>query len=375
MATQTATRPSGAKLKKVEDLFNEQIANGTHPGAAVAAYYHGELVLDLVGGVADQTKGRKVQKDSMFMMFSCTKPLGAACIHLLWERGKFLWDDPVVKHWPAFGKNGKDKVTIRQVLTHTSGFPITPKELATPEKIHDWNACVAAMENITPQYEPGKQLAYHALNFGWMVAELVHRIDGRMFDRFLRDEITGPLGMKDTYVGLPASEEGRVCRVHEMPGAVNRAVASPDAALQGDSLIVLGNTPLVHQSVQPAAFGIASARDMARFYAMYVGLGQVGGVRVMKPETVGGAVTKQLEGTTPQGMLQKRALGHVLEAVTYGVNPSPRSFGHGGAGTTVGWGDPDSGLAVAYLTNGYQENTANQKRLQAMSQAIRDAIS
>jgi CubicO group peptidase (beta-lactamase class C family) len=195
-----------------------------------------------------------------------------------------------------------------------------------------------------------------------------------MFDRFLREEITGPLGMKDTFVGLPASEEGRVCRVHEMPGAVNRTVASPDPVLQGDTLIVLGNTPKVHQSVQPAAFGIASARDMARFYAMYTGLGQVGGMRIMHPETVGGAIAKQLEGTTPQGMLQKRALGHVLEAATYGVNPNPRSFGHGGAGTTVGWGDPDANLAVCYLTNGFQENMANQKRLQAVSQAVREAF-
>lgn len=373
MTTQTAAKVDSRKLRKVEDLFNEQIANGTHPGAAVAAYYKGEPILDLCGGVADETTGRKVQKDSMFMMFSCTKPLGAACMHLLWERGKFRWDDPVVKHWPTFGKHGKDKVTIRHVLTHTSGFPITPKEL-TADKLPDWDFCVRAMENITPDYAPGTQLAYHALNYGWMVAELVHRLDGRMFDRFLREEIAVPLGLKDTHVGLPASEEGRVCRVHEMPDVAGRQVASLDPVLQGNALIVMGNTPAVHQSVQPAAFGIASARDMAKFYAMYVGLGQVGGVRVMKPETVGGAIAKQLEANTPQGVLQKRALGHMLEAATYGVNPNPRSFGHGGAGTTVAWGDPDAGLAVCILTNGFRENTANQKRLQAMSQAIRDAV-
>src|SRR5947207_2789918 len=193
-------------LAEVERLFDEQIEHGQHPGAALAVYRHGRLVLSRTGGVADVESGRPVGADTMFVLFSSTKPLASVAVLQQIDRGKAELDDPVAKHWPEFAQNGKGGVTIRHILTHRGGFPQTPPEL-TWEKWRDWDAVVRAMEGARPQFEPGTVSAYHALNHGWVCAELVRRIDGRDFPTYLRDEITGPLGMVDTYVGLPPGLE------------------------------------------------------------------------------------------------------------------------------------------------------------------------
>jgi len=350
-------------LGRVERLFREQIGKGTHPGAVLAAYRHGQAVLDLYGGVADRESGRPVAQDTMFVLYSSTKPLAAACLYILWERGKLGWDDPVAKHWPEFAQNGKAGVTVRHILTHRGGFPDTPKEL-TWDKWRDWDAVVRTMEGATPIYEPGTVIAYHARNFGWVIGELVRRIDGRPFSRFLRDELTGPLGMKDTYVGLPPSLEARVSRIYAMEDCDRPEMVSDY------------NRPEVHQAVHPAGGGISTARDLVRFYAMMECGGTLDGVRVLKLETVAEVTKLQVEGMDRTlGQYVRRSLGMWLGDQRMGTSGTVdiHTFGHGGAGTSVGWADPDSGLAVAYITNGFRANVSNNPRLAAISQAIRDA--
>ena len=228
-------------LRRVEDLFHQQIHQGIHPGAALSVYRYGQPVLDIQGGLADQEAGKPVSSDTMFVLFSSTKPLAAACLFILWERGKFDWDDLVSKFWPGFGQNGKETVTIRHIMNHQGGFPDTPHEI-TLETWADWDAVVLALEKTKPIYEPGTVLAYHPRNFGWVVAELVQRIDGRPFPQFLTEELTGPLGMRDTYVGLPESLEHRVSRLH----------ATDDCDSPG--MVHLYNRPAAHRAVQPVSY-------------------------------------------------------------------------------------------------------------------------
>ena len=353
----------GQALKRVEELFRKQIEQELHPGAALAVYRHGQLVLDLYYGLADRESGKPVSHDTMFILYSSTKPLAAACLHLLWEWGKLDWDDPVVKHWPGFGKNGKEGVTIRHVLTHQGGFPDTPGSL-TWKKWHDWDAIARAMEDIVPEYQPGEVMAYHPRNFGWVIGELVRRIDGRLFNQFLSEEITMPLGMNDTYVGLPPELEDRVSRVHAMD----------DCDRPG--MIPLYNKPEVHQAVQPSGGGITTARDLARFYAMMGNGGALHGAQILKPETVAEVTGLQIEGIDYSlGQQMRRGLGLVLGDYRMGASPEARrrTFGHGGAGTSIGWSDPDLGLAVAFITNGFRCNETNNPRLAAISQAVREA--
>jgi CubicO group peptidase (beta-lactamase class C family) len=350
-------------LSRVEELFWEQMEKGLHPGAALAVYRHGQVVLDLWGGTADQESGRPVTPDTMFVLYSSTKPLAASCLHILWQRGKLDWDDPVARYWPEFAQNGKDSVTIRHILTHQGGFPETPTEL-TWDKWRDWEAVVQAIERITPLYKPGSVIAYHPRNYGWVIGELVRRIDGRPINQFLQEELTGPLGMNDTYVGLPSELNGRVSRIHAMEDC------------DRPEMVSTYNKPGVYQAVQPAGGGIATARDLARFYAMMAGGGTLDGVQVFKPETVREVTRLQVEGTDRSlGHYVRRALGPVLGDPRMGSSATEdlHTFGHGGAGTSLGWSDPDSGLAVAYITNGFRANESNNPRLAAISQAVRDA--
>ena len=140
------------------------------------------------------------------------------------------------------------------------------------------------MENITPEYAPGQVMAYHPRNYGWVIGELVRRIDGRTFDRFLREEITGPLGMTDTYVGLPEEHEERVATLYAMEDCDRPGMIPPY------------NRPKVHQAVQPAGGGIATARDLARFYAMMGGGGTLDGKSILAPQTLTEVTRLQVEG-------------------------------------------------------------------------------
>ena len=200
-------------LERVKALFREQIEQGLHPGAAMAVYRHGQLVLDLYGGMADVESGKPVTEDTLFVIFSSTKPIAAFCWLILWERGQLEMGDWVGDRWPAFREGGKEDVTVRHILTHTGGFPETPPEL-TPEKMVDWDACVAAVAKAPLRFRPGEAIAYHSLNFGWVVGEVLRLVDGRPISQFLREEVTDPLGMKDFYLGLPPSEEGRVAKLY-----------------------------------------------------------------------------------------------------------------------------------------------------------------
>jgi CubicO group peptidase (beta-lactamase class C family) len=353
-----------AKLAQVEDLFRQQIEDGLHPGAGLAVYRYGKLVMDINGGLAVADAAVPVSDETMFVLMSSTKPITAACLYILKDRGRLAWNDPVAKHWPEFGVQGKQDVTINHILTHMGGFPETPETLPWTDWT-DWGKVVQAMENAVPKFTPGEVLAYHPINYGWVIGELVRRIDGRAFDQFLAQELTGPLGMDNTYVGLPAELESRVSKMHLM---------EEDADPNG--YVPIFNQPEVHRSIVPAAAGIASAGDLARFYAMMERGGALVGAHLFSPDTVKEVTALQVEGTDASlDQFSQRSLGFALADERMGASEgdATKTFGHGGAGTSVGWADSESGLAVGYITNGFRSRDPNNARIAAISQAIRDA--
>ena len=352
------------KLQQVTDLFHQQIESGLHPGAGLAVYRYGSLVLDINGGVADTKTGRPVDDETMFVLFSSTKPLAASCVYMLKERGRLDWDDPVAKHWPEFATNGKGEVTVRHLLSHQGGFPATPADLPWTDWA-DWSKVTRAMEQAQSTTPAGEVMAYHPINYGWVIAELVRRIDGRTFDKFLAQDLAAPLQMNNTYVGLPPALDGRVSRIH---------VLEPEEDPNGYG--VTFDRPEVHHGICPGANGIASAGDLARFYAMMERHGSLDGSQVLRPETVDQGVTLQAEGIDQSiGAFAQRSLGLALADERMGKSTGTplNTFGHGGAGTSIGWADFDSGLAVGYITNGYRGNDNNIPRLASISQAVRDA--
>ncbi len=369
MTTLTAPETVGMdprKLDELEQLFRGQIESGLHPGAGLAVYRYGKLVLDIHGGLADSSTGKTVGTDTMFVLFSSTKPLAAACMYILKERGKLDWDDPVARLWPEFAQHGKDAVTIRHILSHQGGFPETPADLPWSDWT-EWEKVTQAMERAVPKFTPGTVMAYHPINYGWVIAELVRRADGRTFDRFIAEELAAPLRMGNTYVGLPNGLEDQVSHIHLM---------EDDADPNGYSSIF--NEPQVHTAIVPGAGGVATAGDLARFYAMMERHGTLDGTVVLSQAVVAEAVTLQVEGTdASSNAFAQRSLGLALADERMGVSTGKplNTFGHGGAGTSIGWADFDSGLAMGYITNGFRGNETNVPRLAAVSQAVRNVCS
>ena len=290
-------------MENVKHIFNRQISEGLHPGAGLAVYRYGSMVLDIHGGVADSGTGRRVDDKTMFVLFSSTKPLAGACVYMLKERGRLDWDDPVAKFWPEFGQNGKESVTIRHLLSHQGGFPDTPADLPWADW-HDWSLVCAAMERATPKFTPGSTLSYHPINYGWVIAELVRRIDGRTFDRFIADDLAAPLQMNDTYVGLP-DRAGGPRFPHSPDGAGRRHQRLRGQRLRQARKSTGSSAPAPTASPPPATWPASTRPWSAR--------ATLDGARVLRPETVAEGITMQVEGIDRSlELFAQRALGFAL---------------------------------------------------------------
>ena len=360
-AAATGTDPAG--LEKVVALFRAQLEQGLHPGASLSVRREGRIVLEAWGGSMQPGAAEPaVTADALFLIFSATKPLTSTAIQILVEREQVDLDAPVARYWPGFAANGKEGVTLRHVLSHQGGFPVGPGWL-TWEHWRDRSAIVRAMEERRLRWEPGTDVGYHPLNYGWVLGEILHRVDGRSLGRFLKGEVFEPLGLNDTWLGLPAGQHERVARLIDLSGNHDYI---PDF-----------NRPEVHATECGAATGVTTTRDLSRFYTMLVNGGELDGVRILKPESVARATGVTVE-TQKDRTLQvpiRWGLGfHVGgDPSPFGTKRSPVTFGHTGQGCTIGWGDPTRDLAVAYFTNGVQESVANFMRNSRMSDAILDA--
>ena len=364
-------------VARVVALFEAQHAAGLHPGAQLCVFRYGRCVLDRHIGVARRDGPVPVSADTLFLVFSTSKPFGAMCIHKLAEEGRLRLEDRVAEHWPEFARNGKEEATIDHVLTHRVGIPLGPRWF-TPDLWADYDAGARAMEERVPRWPPGTAVGYHPLNYGWMVREIVRRVSGRKIGAYLRDEILDPLGIHDAYLGLPPEHDHRVAHHYAMsqpeiafkPDAAGDAAG--DAALPG---IEIFNQPLVYRCEAPAANLIATARAIARFYVMLVNGGEMGGVRVLRAETIRRATSEAVFADPDRtlGIPTHWAYGFHLGGGRnnpFGARSSLATFGHSGQGSSIAWGDPARGVAYAYSTNGVADRITNTKRQAELADAV-----
>jgi CubicO group peptidase (beta-lactamase class C family) len=358
-----------AVLAEVERRFNEQLSPlRLFPGAALSVYHHGRLVLDLVGGYADTQRGERVEAGSLFPLFSGTKPFAAVALWQQIERGHLSLDDSVATYWPAFGHHGKDRVLVRHILCHRGGFPTTPAEL-TPDRWGEGEAVLATVAAMPLEHLPGTVSAYHFLTQQWVSAELLCRLDGRSYPDYLREEITGPIGLTDTHVGLPIALDDRVTKLHATDGI-------DDWGLEG--LRQLSRIAL-HRMVVPGASGVSTARDMARFYAALALGGALDGVRILQPETVARMLQIEVDGDIDAtfAVPVRRGLGFELGGLADprrhwpGATSTFSTFWHGGFGSSICWGDSDLELTMAFLSNGMRRDEAGAIARRDLSDAVR----
>ena len=183
----------------VQEAVDLAIREHGEVGIQVAAYLDGKLVVDLWDGIANATTGRKVKPDTLFHVFSVTKAMAAVALHIQVDRGLVDYEAPVARYWPEFGKHGKEKIAIYDILTHRAGIPQMPVGV-TPELMCDWDWMVGQIAEMRPLFEPGTRCVIMGYIFGWIVGEVVQRTDpkGRTFQEFFQEEICLPLGV-DNY--------------------------------------------------------------------------------------------------------------------------------------------------------------------------------
>lgn len=368
-------------LNKLTALFRSEVEAGKlFWGAQLAVFRRGKRVLDIGGGFARVSDHKPVTPETMFVLYSSTKGLAALAMHMLHDRGLFAYDDLVCRYWPEFARNGKERATITHLLGHRIGITTGPDWL-TYQLWSDRKKCAQAMEELTPRWTPGAANGYHPLNYGFMINELMLRLDGRDCGRFLRDEVCAPLGLHSLFVGLPESEEQRVACAYESPAdrdalmqmaalmgftpdedyfafqrSLNFDEKADEKSLPFPEWANIFNRPEVHRLVLPAGGGIAAARDMAKVYAM-IALGAAWeGKRYLQPATFERAITP----TNNKGDIDRSLripiiyglgwmLGHLARGATL------RTFGHPGKGGQVCLADLDRELSFAFLNTGQKD--------------------
>ncbi|MEU8826406.1 serine hydrolase domain-containing protein [Streptomyces sp. NPDC048636] len=345
----------GGMRERVRRSVDRMVESGAERGVQVAVYRHGEPVVDVVAGVADPATGRAVTPATVFYNYSIGKSAASALVHLLAERGAFGYDTPVAELWPEFGARGKEKVTVRQVLTHSAGVPGLPLD-TTREALCDWERMCAVIADAEPWWVPGTAVGYHAYTFGYMVGEIVRRVTGRPLARVLREELTGPLGVADElYFGMPVSEHGRLAPLEDAPGAAEMLAGLPEELPMFRAgpkctfpTAELGNRTDILEADIPAG-GKTSARAMARLYAAL--LGDVPGVRLVSPARLREITSVAASGTDRiYGNESTWGLGFAL-GLPDGSGREAGVFGMGGAGGSYTFGDVSTGLAFAMTKN------------------------
>ncbi len=341
---------------QVQEAIDRQVESGMERGLQVAAYRDGEQVVDAVAGVADPETGRPMKADAPIYVFSVVKAAAATIAHRLVERGLFGYDTPVVELWPEFGAQGKEGVTVRQVLNHSAGVPGIPLD-TTVEDLCDWDRMCKAIADEELWWQPGTKIGYHAYTFGYIVGEIVRRATGHRISEVLRDEIAEPLGVADElYFGMPTSEHHRLAPLEDAPGGQEMmGELPPDLPMFKASppelfpTAAFGNRTDVLAADIPAG-GKTSARAAARLYAAL--LGEVDGVRLISPETLRAATAVSMSGVDEVfGMPTAWGLGFGIGGLTGSSSEAPTAFGVGGVGGSFAGADTATGISYAVTKN------------------------
>jgi CubicO group peptidase (beta-lactamase class C family) len=304
---------------------------------------------------------------------SAGKPLTAVAIAQLAERGKLQFDDRVAQHIPEFAAAGKEAITIRQVLMHTGGFRLVSNNWS----MEPWERIIERIcaSKIEPGWVPGERAGYHVASGWFILGEIIQRVTGRKFDEYMRSELLEPLGMRDTWIGMPSEQfvayggfEGRIAPMYitEPPPPTIKGMVNSEAGC------VL---------FRPGANSRGPIRELARFYQMLLNGGSLDGVRLLEEPTV-----RMLTSRHRVGMMDETfkrvidwGMGFIInsrhygdDSLPYGFGPyaSDNSFGHGGNQSSCGMADPHRKLVLTWVCNGMPGEARHDMRVKAINSAV-----
>jgi len=371
-------REVGLDPQKVDALFERaarEVNDGLLPSCQIAIARNGKVgAMRTFGHAVQGGADRPATNDTLYTIFSCTKAIMSAAAWLLMGEGKLDVRERAADIVPEFGTNGKDAITVEQLLLHTAGFPNAPFAQS------EWNDRGKRLERFArwrPEFPPGSRFFYHPTAGFWVIAEIVERRSGMDFRRFVRERIALPLGLPGMYLGLAPELHHRVADLVYVGEPLSteelRKLGFPPAAeSEVTEELVLGfNTPGVREAGVPGGGGIMTAAELALFYQGVMRNRGKDGQPLWKPETLAEALRPRSGDYTDPYLGHKvnRALGVVVAGDDgkanfrgFGKTNSPAAFGHGGAGGQIGWADPASGISLAYCTNGFDRNEIRQGR-------------
>jgi CubicO group peptidase (beta-lactamase class C family) len=359
-----------AALDRLYGRIERHIADGRYPGAAVAMARRGKLVAARVFGQARlaTADGPAVPAgdETLWLLFSQTKPVVSSAIWSLVERGLLHFHAPVADYVPDFARHGKGKVTLHQVLSHQGGFPSATVPEAAWE---DHDLLRASVCDFTLEWEPGARVVYHGGSAHWVQAALIEAVTGIDYRAYIRATITGPLGLDGLCVGVPDALHDRLAFMYRRDEA-GAQVPMDDR-----------NRAAFWRAGVPGGGGYATAVDLTTFYQLLLHGGALNGTRLLAPRTVQ-YVTRNHTGERideAMGIPMHRGLGVHVRGTTplirgLGSTAGPATFGHGGAGSSYSWADSETGVSFTYLTNSQVAEPWHTLRLDEIATLAHAAI-
>ncbi|MDF3196568.1 serine hydrolase domain-containing protein [Pseudomonas sp. 1928-m] len=372
------------KFEALRDAFAALFEEPQERGMALCVQVGGETVVDLWAGVADKDGQQAWHSDTILNLFSCTKTFTAVTALQLVGEGKLELDAPVARYWPEFAAAGKDKITLRHLLSHQAGLPAL-HEMLPAEALYDWQAMTTALAAEQPWWPLGEGHGYAPITYGWLVGEVLRRVEGRGPGESIVARTAKPLGL-DFHVGLADEEFDRVAIISRGKGNFGDAAAqrllktmvsepaamSTRAFTNPPSIMTSTNKPEWRRMQQPAANGHGNARSLAGFYS-----GLLDG-QLLESELLAELTREHAVGEDKTLLTRTRfGLGCMLDQpevanATYGMGP--RAFGHPGAGGSIGFADPERDVAFGFVTNNLGPFVLMDPRAQKLARLLADCL-
>lgn len=358
------------RFERVREVFTANFTERGDIGASVAVTLDGVPVVDLWGGWADEACTRPWQRDTIAAVWSVGKAVTSVCALRLVERGLIELEAPVARYWPEFAQAGKERIPVQMLFNHQAGLPAIRRPLPPGANILDWDLTVAALAGQEPWWEPGTRFGYHVNTIGFLLGELVRRVDGRTIGTYLREELAQGMGI-DFLIGVPEAEDSRVAQWLPYRAAPGEEAQRPwlerdPAELEGVDLarvLAYRNPPAMggggpnsrvwRAAEFPSTNPHSNARAIARLFGGLACGGIIDGRQLLTPETIARATVIESDGEDAiLGRPNRFGLGFQLTIPgVRPLGPSPRAFGHYGNGAVLGMADPDARLGFGYVCN------------------------
>lgn len=390
IADEDHTGIAPAAVDRIWRTARHWYAAGLHPAIQVCLRHNGNVVLNRAIGHgwgnapedAPDAEKIPVTTATPFCAYSAAKGVTTTVMHMLLERGAFSLDDRVCDYLPNYTSHGKDRTTIRHVLTHSAGVPLSTGSKPDPARMDDTEYVREQLGLLKPLYRPGLVHIYHAATWGILTREIVSAATGKNIRDILATEILDPLGFRWTNYGVAQEDVSLVAPSHPTGGMLPAPVAAIfKRAIGGTThqVVPLTNRPEFLTGVMPSSNTVSTADELSRFAEIWCRGGELDGVRIMRPETLR-AATRQCRRMRPDvatGLLPMRwGTGFMLGGKRFGPfgHDNPAAFGHTGLVNIAFWADPERSLSVGIISSGKPGRDPEAKRYTALLDRINAEI-